>query len=58
MTARKVKGGPRFRVTLNDVDQDGIYTIQDIIDKTEQMLMILSMYGPVKVTYTPVKEAD
>lgn len=58
MSAKKKIGGPKFRVTLNGVEQDGKYTIQEIVDKTEQMLVVLSMYGPVSVTYTPVRGSD
>ena len=59
MTAKKTKnGGLKFTVTLNGVVQEGKFTIQEIVDKTEPMLQVLSMYGPVEVKYTPVREAD
>lgn len=46
----------KYRVTLNGVEQQGEFTAQEIVDKTEQMLLVLSMYGPVSVTYTPIRE--
>ena len=48
----------KYRVTLNGVEQQGEFTAQEIVDKTEQMLLVLSMYGPVSVTYTPIREKN